>query len=70
MAKIKLLRKLWNNNAGDEMEVNEHFAAFAIRKQYAKPVPEVIEPKKAESADYKNKLDPEIKKLKNKRHAN
>lgn len=65
MGKIKLLRPLWNKMAGDEITVSEFLEKFAIRKGYAEPVIEPIEPK-AEMFDYKNKIEPDAKKLRNK----
>lgn len=65
MGKIKLLRPLWNRQEGAIIKVNKEFEAFALRKGYAEPVIEPIEPK-AEMFDYKNKIEPEAKKLRNK----
>lgn len=70
MVKIKLLRPLWNRQVNHEMNVNKEAADFAIRKGYAELIIEPIEPKKAEISDYKNKIEPEVKKLRNKRNAN
>ena len=70
MGKIKLLRPLWNKQAGEIFEVNKDAELFALRKGYAELVIEEIQPKKAEVTDYKNKVEPEVKKLRNKRNAN
>ncbi len=67
---IKLLKPLWNRPEGHVFKANKEAAEFAIRKGYAELVPDVIEPKKAELNDYKTKVEPEVKKLKNKRNAN
>lgn len=67
---IKLLKPLWNRPAGHVFKANKEAAEFAIRKGYAVEVIEEIEPKKAEVADYKTKIEPEVKKLRNKRNAN
>lgn len=66
MEKIKLLRPLWNRKAGEIITVNEMSAAFALRKKYAEPVAEIIEPKKPQFAP-ENKA--ELKPRKNKRNA-
>lgn len=70
MVTIKLLKPLWNRPEGHVMKANKKAAAFAIRKGYAVEVIEEIEPKKAEVTDYKTKIEPEVKKLRNKRNAN
>lgn len=70
MVKIELLQPLWNRPAGHVMSVNKEAAEFAIRKGKAKLYVEQIEPKKAEVADYKTKVEPETMKLRNKRNAN
>ena len=67
---IKLLRPLWNKKTGDVINVENKYSEFAIRKGYAELIPEEIPSKKAEVADYKNKVEPEVKKLRNKRNAN
>ena len=67
---IKLLKPLWNRPAGHVFKANKEAAEFAIRKGYAELVADVIEPKKAELNDYKTKVEPEAKKLRNKRNAN
>ena len=65
---IKLLKPLWNRPEGHIMKANKEAAEFAIRKGYAVEVIEEIEPKKAELNDYKTKVEPEVKKLRNKRN--
>lgn len=65
--KILLKKALWNHKQGETIEVDEFLANFAIRKGYAELI---LEPKKAESTDYKNKIEPDVKKLRNKRNAN
>lgn len=65
MGKIRLLKPLWNRTAGTVVKVNTELEKFAIRKGYAEPVIEQIEPK-AEMFDYKDKVEPETKKLRNK----
>lgn len=66
MKKIKLTKPLWNCKKDDVMEVSTIRAEFAIRKGKAIEYIEPIEPKKAEMTDYKNKIEPEAKKLRNK----
>lgn len=65
MGKIRLLKPLWNRQPGAIVKVNAELEKFAIRKGYAEPVIEPIEPK-AEMFDYKDKVEPETKKLRNK----
>ena len=65
MKKIKLTQPLWNGNTDDVIEVSTIRAEWAIQKGKAI---EHIEPKKAELNDYKTKVEPEIKKLRNKRN--
>ena len=67
MKTIKLNRSLWGKNADETMQVNSIKFEFAIRKGYATEVIEPIEPKKAEITDYKTKVEPEVKKLRNKK---
>ena len=67
---IKLLKPLWNRPEGHVFKANKEAAEFAIRKGYAELIPEEIPSKKAEVSDYKNKVEPEVKKLRNKRNAN
>lgn len=50
MGKIKLLRPLWNHEAGDIMNVTKDAESFALRKGYAEPIPETIEPIKPQFA--------------------
>ena len=63
MKKIKLTQPLWNCKKDDVIEVSVIRAEFAIRKGKAI---EYIEPKKAELTDYKNKIEHDVKKLRNK----
>lgn len=65
MGKIKLLKPLWNRQPGTIVKVNTELEKFAIRKGYAELVIEPIQPK-AEIFDYKNKVEPDVKKLRNK----
>lgn len=47
MGKIRLLKRLWNREAGEVMNATKEQEAFAVRKGYAEPYSEKIEPKKA-----------------------
>ena len=67
MKKIKLTQPLWNRKKDDVIEVSVIRAEWAIRKGKAI---EYIEPKKAELTGYKNKIEPEAKKLRNKSKRN
>ena len=68
MKKIKLTQPLWNYKNNDVIEVSTIRAEWAIQKGKAIEYIEPIEPKKAEVADYQTKVEPETKKLRNKRN--
>lgn len=59
MPKIKLNKKLWNREKGEEVTVNAEQAEFAVRKGYA----EKLDPA---AKKRKDKVDPELKKRKTK----
>jgi hypothetical protein len=63
MEKIKLLRPLWNKQAGQTIEVTKDAAAFALRKGYAEPVAEQIEAIKPQFAP-NNKSEQKSRKTK------
>lgn len=65
MGKIRLLKTLWNRQPGTIVKVNAELEKFAIKKGYAEPVIEPIEPK-AELFNYKDKVEPDTKKVRNK----
>lgn len=60
MEKIKLIKPLWRQEVGAELEVSKIRAEFAKRKGYAVEVEE----EKAEKANYKNKAEKAPKKNK------
>lgn len=60
MEKIKLIKPLWRQEVGAELEVSKIRAEFAKRKGYAVKVEE----EKAEKANYKNKAEKAPKKNK------
>lgn len=62
MEKIKLIKPLWRQEVGAELEVSKIRAEFAKRKGYAVEVEEVEE--KAENKKYKNKAEKAPKKNK------
>ena len=63
MAKVKLLRKVWNKQAGTILEVDAVQESFLLRKKYAEPIPEKIEPLKPQFAP-QNKVEKAPKKNK------
>lgn len=64
MGKIKLLKRLWNHEKGEIINVDAKREKFAVRKGYAEPVIEEIKPKKAEPVKRLKKVEVTTRKKK------